>query len=189
MWEVAHGTANRLFSLSRSCLSKGIRSALFSLVTTIVFLVWKFSVHLIAPTIWLLRPSYCSRRLTSPTFWLVITISIIVSMSSALLVLLMKITLLSSQSGSKVISVWEFHTPTKSKETIICSPKHNGPVLSTMNDRHPVASIIGWAPHCEDETIKPLIGRTLDTLAEEEEFYTCYAQLAGFCVRRNIKFE
>lgn len=36
-----------------------------------------------------------------------------------------------------------------------------------------MASIIKWALHCDDETIHPSIGRTFNTVAEEEEFYTC----------------
>lgn len=44
--------------------------------------------------------------------------------------------------------------------------------------------IIEWAPHYEDETIKPSIGRRFDILARAEEFYTCYAPLMGFSVRK-----
>lgn len=50
--------------------------------------------------------------------------------------------------------------------TLVCSLKLNELVLSTWSDGHLATSIIEWAPHYEDETIKPSIGRTFNTLGE-----------------------
>lgn len=72
--------------------------------------------------------------------------------------------------------------------TVVCGPEHNESVVATMNEGLGVATIsayiIEWVPHCEDETFKPSIGRIIGSFPEAEEFYTCYARLADFSIRK-----
>lgn len=67
---------------------------------------------------------------------------------------------------------------------VVCGPGHNEPIVATMNEGLAVATVIEWTLHCEDETVKLSVRRIFGSLAEAEEFYICYARLAGFCVRK-----
>lgn len=64
------------------------------------------------------------------------------------------------------------------------NPTHSEPIVVTENECLPVATVIEWTPLCEDDAIKPSTGRVFGTLAKAKEFYTCYARLAGFIVRK-----
>lgn len=67
---------------------------------------------------------------------------------------------------------------------IIRSPNHSEPTIVTQNECLSIATVTEWALLCQDDTIKPSIERIIGTLAEAEEFYNCYARLAGFNVRK-----
>lgn len=41
-----------------------------------------------------------------------------------------------------------------------------------------------WMPYCENETIKPLVGKKFRTLDDIGQIYTNYANLTGFNVRK-----
>lgn len=88
--------------------------------------------------------------------------------------------------------------------TVAYIPEHSEHIVSTLNKELLVATVryspifnrahlfyciiriyyrmscnmqtLECEPHCEDENVKPLIGRTSDILTKAE-FYTCYARI------------